>query len=537
MFKKEEMKKYRSFDEKKSKILHKSLPYIKKPLFKPFKSLKSIKNNYDNKASSVKYIDDNKYRSLDEKYKKNISLRSKSLIDSSRNTSITKINYDEDIIEKIILYIDKYFYPGNIIRYLSMLDNRFCDFNETCDYGRFKKDDDYKCGTIHNNIFLYNFLQILDIKCLYLCFHNGKHYISPLNDKGFLSFIQTKSNLPYDNMLNNPNISKIYYENIQLSLNKILKKFENVFFNQETNKLEIPCQLYDLVIKHNMFNYDIEIDSMFEVKLIGINNKNFIASIINNNNHSISVIKLNDKKYFNPSFETGISEKYRIYDYTPLFNNYYYLKKDYFANTEHELNKIDIKTYEDNIKELYNSRFMYGLNKSIYAYTGDNLHLFSNRHQLRKQKKYKIMNGGSNNINLYIPPNKKGFCWYLSIISSIFYADEICTIMLNKSIRYINKSINLLIKYGDELHSIRNETLLNYKKFNKDKTNIINMMIYLNIFVYTSYSTIVKNKFNDITSKKNWKLCLNYLFENEKIINLWNNYLLKFTAIEWQSIK
>jgi hypothetical protein len=63
MFKKEEMKKYRSFDEKKSKILHKSLPYIKKLLFK------SMKNNYDNKASSVKYIDDSKYRSFDEKYK------------------------------------------------------------------------------------------------------------------------------------------------------------------------------------------------------------------------------------------------------------------------------------------------------------------------------------------------------------------------------------------------------------------------------------------------------------------------------------
>jgi hypothetical protein len=121
---------------------------------------------------------------------------------------------------------------------------------------------------------------------------------------------------------------------------------------------------------------------------------------------------------------------------------------------------------------------------------------------LKNKKKYKIMNGCSNNVNLYIPPNKKGFCWYLSIISSIFYADEICAIMLNKSIRYINKSINLLIKYGDELHSILNETLLNYKKFNKDKTNIINMMIYLNIFVYTSYATIVKNKFNDITSKK-----------------------------------
>ena len=71
--------------------------------------------------------------------------------------------------------------------------------------------------------------------------------------------------------------------------------------------------------------------------------------------------------YFNPSFETGINEKYRIYDYTPLFNNNYYLKKDYFTNTNHELNKIEIKTYKNNVKELYNSLFMYGLNKSIYA--------------------------------------------------------------------------------------------------------------------------------------------------------------------------
>jgi hypothetical protein len=109
--------------------------------------------------------------------------------------------------------------------------------------------------------------------------------------------------------------------------------------------------------------------------------------------------------------------------------------------------------------------------------------------------------------------------------------------MLNKSIRYINSSIDLLINYAAELETVRNETLLNYNKFNKDKTNIINMLIYINIFVYTSYALIVKNKLHEITDKKNWILCLNSLFENEKIINYWNNYLLKFTSIEWQKIK
>ena len=544
-FKKEEMKRYRSFDERKINILHKSLSLKRKipNLQKLNKSMKSIKNN-PTKPTSINYINDDKYKLYDDNYKKVISARSKSLTVSKSISSAINLE-EEDIIDNLKSYMDKYFYPGNIIRYLSMLDKRFCDFNETCDYGRFKKEDDYKCGSIHNNIFLYNFLQIIDVKCLYICFHNGKHYISPLNDKVFLSFIQTKSNLPYDNMLDNPEINKKYYDTILSSLNKTFEKFKKIFYNSETHKLEIPCQLYDLVIKHNMFNYDIEINAMLEVKLLGINNKNFISSIINNNSHSISVIKLNDKKYFNPAYENGITEKYRMYEYTPLFNQNYYLKKDSFSNTEHELNKINIKDIEKiedikGVRELYNSRFMYSLNKSIYAYTGDNLHLFSNRHPLRKLKKYKVVNGGSslkNNISLYIPSNRNGFCWYLSIISSIFYADEISTIMLNKSIRYIKRSIDLLIKYAAELETVRNETLINYNRFNKDKTNIINMLIYINIFVYTSYALIVKNKFHEITDKKNWILCLNSLFENEKIINYWNNYLLKFTLIEWQKIK
>ena len=45
LFKKEEMKKYRSFDVKK-KVLHKSLPYIKKRSSKLVKSMNTIRNKY-----------------------------------------------------------------------------------------------------------------------------------------------------------------------------------------------------------------------------------------------------------------------------------------------------------------------------------------------------------------------------------------------------------------------------------------------------------------------------------------------------------
>jgi hypothetical protein len=540
---KKEMEDYKSPDEKYiNNHLNKSLSYNKNNT-KITKSTKKLSNNINYSIyndSPVKYLNDDEYKEYDEKYKQNISRRSKSLEKSINTISINTNNLhnEEDIIDNLILFMDKYFYPGNIIKYLSMLDKRFCDFNELCDYGRFKIEDDYKCGTIHNNIFLYNFLNILDIKCLYICFHNGKHYISPLNDKRFLNFIQTKNNLPYDNMLEETENYNKYADTIQSSLNRILSKFKKVYYNDSSNKLEIPCELYDIVIKHNMFNYDFEINTDFEVKLLGINNKKFVSSIINNSNHSISIIKINDKKYFNPSYETGIKETYRMYEYVPLFNENYHLEKDHFANINHEMIKINSKDIDDyDNRELYNSRFMYNLNKSIYAYTGDNLHIFSNRHKLRKQKIYKIIEGGTNNISLYIPPNKHGFCWYSSIISSIFYADEISIIMLNKSIRYIKKSIDLLIQYNNDYNNIRKKTIINYNIYEKDKENIINLMIYINTFIYTSYASIIKNKINEITDIKNWLLCLKYIFDNENVINIWNDILLTITNIEWKSIK
>jgi isochorismate synthase EntC len=120
-FKKEEMKRYRSFDERKINILHKSLSLKRKipNLQKLNKSVKSIKNN-PTKPTSINYINDDKYKLYDDNYKKVISARSKSLTVSKSINSAINLE-EEDIIDNLKSYMDKYFYPGNIIRYLSML--------------------------------------------------------------------------------------------------------------------------------------------------------------------------------------------------------------------------------------------------------------------------------------------------------------------------------------------------------------------------------------------------------------------------------
>jgi hypothetical protein len=488
---------------------HQSLRYIKKS---------------NTKSKSI-YINSAEYTEYERKYKQFISSRGKS-ISASRSLSRQINNLEEEyIVKMLIIYMNKYFYPGNMIRYLSLLDKRFCDLNVGKVYTRYNDSDKYSCETVHNNIFLYNFLKIVDVKCLYICFHNGKHYISPLNDKSFFNFMNKQENLPYiENW--DTEIETKFNENIKAALERILFKFKHVY--EQNKKLEIPCQLYDLVIKHNMFHFDFEIDSKYEVNLIGMNNKHFVSSIINNDAHSISILKLNNKIYFSPSVSSGIiKESYRVYKYVPLFNQYYYFKNDAFSNIYHELINIDVKDFKDS-KQLYNSRFMFGLNKSVYAYTADNLHLFSNRHKSRKLKRYA---GGGNKIDMVLPANKNGFCWYSSIIASIFYADEISIIMLNKSIRYIKKSLDILQKYNSSINIMKNFTILDYKNYQDDKEVILNIMIYINIFVYTSYACIIKKQFNEINDKTNWIFCLDYVIRNENLLSFWNKFLINLMHI------
>lgn len=533
-------------EEEFEKKIKKEMQYYSSPnetwTHKGHKSLSENIRKHDihlNHSNPTKYLNDEEYKQYESAYKNEISMRQQSL-ENSRISLGTSSQFDifnkfkenkDEITETLTEYMDQYFYPGNVIRYLSLLDKRFCDFHETCDYDRFKEGDDYTCGSIHNNIFLYSFLDIVDVKCLYICFHNGKNYISPLNDKAFHKFIQKKENLPYDDMMQtNDVLKKQHHEIIRTSLSHVLKRFEKIY--STTNRLEIPCQLYDIVIKHNMFHFDEEIDSTFEVELTGINNKHFVSSIINNANHSISIIKSNKKKYFNPSYGSGINETFRLYDYVPLFNQNYYIKKDSFANVNHEMHKVDANEY-GNVGELFNSRFMFGLNKSIYAYTGDNLHFFSNRHQLRKNKIYKTISGGSNSV-LYIPYNSKGFCWYSSIISSLFYADEMDVIMLKKSMRYVKKAIDTIKIFQSKLRSVNSQTLIKYSKYNKEKQELLNSMIFINIFVYTSYAVIMKNKISEVPFKEAWIECLNSILISGDILKEWNNKLLQITATTWK---
>lgn len=507
------------------------------PIKRKFNSLsqRAKYHSIQSYRSSNHHLNSQQYNEYDKQYKLHISPRSKSISRSTANHNMVNIEENqEDIIDKLIMYMDNYFYPGNVIRYLSLLDERYRDYKETFNCNRFRDSDQYCCGSIHNNIFLYNFLDLVDVKCLFICYHNGKHYLSPLNDRRFKDFIQKPDNLPYDFMLDtNANIKDRYAEMIQKCLISVASKFGKVYHN-----LVIPCELYDVVIKHNMFQFDFEIDSAIEVKLSGITNKNFVSSIINNREHSIAIVKCNKKNILMHHFKTKGDQSIRIYDYVPLFNQYFHLKLDLFSNIDHNMHRVDLKDYDGDVAYLYNSKFYNGLSKSIYAYTGDNLHFFSNRHSIRKRKTYATVLGGAIDCpNMYIPENTKGFCWYASIISALLYADELCIVMLNKSIRYITKAVQMMRKYGSEFASIKQQTLVDYASFDKDKNNIINMMVYVNIFVYTSYAVIMKNKISEINNAEKWLKTLDFIFANEDMIKKWNNDLLQITRVISKSRK
>ena len=535
----EEMRLYLSKKEKIDKIVKNEMEDYNSPLSnfvfnKKYKSLPLSQKNNKIKFNSLDlkknnlvyspniYLNDSEYNHYNELYKKYISPRSKSISDKSID--------EEDILifetQNILNILDKYFYSGDIIKILSILDNRFIDYVEQYDKDRLLLEN-YRCGSIHFNIFLYNFLNLIDVKCLYICFHNGKNYLSPLNNKKFLNFIQLKENLAYDNMLNDDIIKTKYYNAIKEALDNVYQKFQKVF----STKLEIPCSIYDIVIKHNVFNFDIEFDDLIEVKLLELTNNDYKTSIISNNSHVLSILKCNNKILFNPAFKTKtINKNYRIYDYIPLKNKFYDLDKDSFTGIYHSLKNIEI-TDDIDTKFLYNSQFFNGNTSSIYAFTGDNLHFFSNRHNLLKNKAYI---GGKINIDcppLYIQDNDRGFCWYLSIISSLFYSDDISIILLNKSIRYIYKNIDKIIEYNSLINELKLQKRIDYSKYNIDLKIIINFIIYINIFLYTSYATIIKKKTNNITNKKKWNISLSFLLNNEKIIKNLLNLLLNYTNI------
>lgn len=520
---KDEMKDYNSPVSNFSK--YNSLPLSNKNKKIKFNSLDVKKNNLI--YSPNVFLNDSEYNHYNNLYKLYISSRSKSVIDNSiTNDDVLKFKTQD-----ILNILDKYFYSGDIIKILSILDNRFIDYVDKYDKDKLLLEN-YRCGSTHFNIFLYNFLDLIDIKCLYICYHNGKNYLSPLNDKKFKDFIQLKENLTYDNILNDDIIKTKYYNAIKKALDNVYQKFEKVF----TNKLKIHCSLFDIVIKHNVFNFDIEFNDLIEVKLLELTNNNYKTSIICNNSHVISILKCNNKILFNPAFSSEtINKNYRIYDYVPLKNNFYDLDKDSFTNIYHSLKKIEI-TDDIDIKTLYNSQFYNGNSSSIYAFTGDNLHFFSNRHNLLKNKPYI---GGKGNIDcppLYIQDNDKGFCWYLSIISSLFYSDDISIILLNKSIRYIYKNIDNIINYNILINELKLKKIIDYSKYDIDLKIIINFIIYTNIFLYTSYATIIKNKTNYITNKNKWNFSLSFLLNNEKIIKNLLNLLLTYTNITSRKI-
>jgi hypothetical protein len=328
------------------------------------------------------------------------------------------------------------------------------------------------------------FLTIVDtinIKILYVICDGDNYYLSPLNIKRIRTQIRKKTI--------NLNKANIYDLNEQLKI-----QYED--FKDKTNYI-IDASLYDFVFISSSFNSFNTTTNKLQVFLSNIDlTKDYKASILGNKSHVISINKCNQYNILNTT-----QKPFNIYNITNFEDYDLYIDKQkvYF---------IDEPEPDATIKYEY-----YYLNYKIdrnFKKSFNTIHLYSNRDSLRS-KIYKQIEGGTIQLEenipvdsicskIFFPNNLYRFCWFSSIINSLFYSDDIAAIFLNKSIRNMDKTL----KFLHEFYSREKYKTIDFRN-QKELKKILKHIIYLISFIYCSYSILSKNQLDErITNKKKW---------------------------------
>lgn len=368
-------------------------------------------------------------------------------------------------------------------------------------------------------------LDSINIKTLYIINIENKYYISPLNIRKFRNTIRK---------------SKEKIEEIEI--NKEIKERYKI---KENKKISIDTREYDIICMMNGYEEFYENEGKIEVDLLNFDiNRDFKSCILGSNpisgkigtGHIISINKCYDYKILNTTWEPF--NMYDVNGFKSGENTIYYLDitnklvvynpEEYIESEnkeeseseeivdedeekeERERNK-KIRKYilKNKIEKIYISKFI--VNQTLNE-TFKNIHIFSTK----KDKKI-----GGTHINeipkiskcysIYYPNNLLNFCWFSSIINSLFFADDISIILINKVMRYIEGTLEYINRFCDE----------EYKIFDKD--NIIELkkyitnLIYLFTYIYCSYNILSKNQINLIKNKKKWKEIYYKIINNDNI--------------------
>jgi hypothetical protein len=424
-----------------------------------------------------------------------------------------------DLINKFDLAYYNYnkalLFPTTIINIMSRLNNlqiANLDINS-------KQPDLYKgYGSSRTQNYVLTIFDTIGVKVLYLINSKGFLYLSPLNIRNARDIIRkrTSSTTDLDSL---PFINKN---------NRDLRKKFNITIN--SNETNIDASSYDIIMITEGFHVFLQNKNNIVVKLNNFDNKrDYKSSILINNKlnqkkegHIISVNKCYNYTLVNTTWKPFYT--YNI-NFVPGAKCFYYIN-----DVDKSLNETTSKIIQENNLEYYYSHFT---DKMTIYLALENIHLFSNSPNISR-----TLQGGSMRIahskaipevsvcsDIYFPTNLYGYCWFSSIINSIFYADDIAVVFLNRTVKNMDKTLEYVKNFyvsGYQTFDINNKEAL--KEFTK---YLINLFTY----IYCSFSILSKNQLHKIQHKIKWLEAYN------KITNEYYDYIFVYIIVLSKTMK
>jgi hypothetical protein len=417
-------------------------------------------------------------------------------IDLIEKFQLSGYNFNKDLI-----------YPATLINIMTRLNNlKISNFDIKLD-----EPDLYTgYGSKNGKKYVLTIFDTIGIKALFLIYHDNVLYLSPLNIRNTRDIIRK-------NILIDLDIHFIAKNNRDLR-----KKF-NVKSN--INSINIDASLYDIVVITEGHDSFLRNPNNIQIHLNNFNNEiNYKSSILVNNKisgsrngHMISVNKCYDYTIVNTTWKP--LNTYNIESFIPGNKKFYYIN-----SVNRTLNEVSSHDVISQNLEYYYSHFIDQMNIYISI---ENMHFYTSKH---KQK----YTGGVGSVDIdyskaippvsvcsgiYFPHNLHGFCWFSSVINSLFFADDISIIFLNRAVRNMDKTLEYIKYFYDSGYitfNIDNE--LDLKEFTKH-------LIYLFTYVYTSFSILSKNQLNRIKNKRKWFEIYN------KILNEYYHYIYIYIIV------
>ena len=408
-------------------------------------------------------------------------------------------------------------YPATLINILSRLNNlQIAKFDTKVD-----NPDLYATYGSQTTInYILTIIDTIGVKVLYLINHKGKEYLSPLNIRNTRDIIRKK--------LSNET-SKLDSDAYIKKNNRDLRKKFNI--ESGINSKSIDASSYDVIMISEAFHLFIMNKNNIEIKLTNYDKKkDYKSSILANNvlsgrkeGHIISVNRCYNYTMVNTTWKPFYA--YNVNTFTPGMKKFYHIHE-----VDKSFNEVDVPLIQEANLEYYYSQF---IDKSNINLSLQNMHFFSSK--LTKEWNGE---GGNSPIahskiipeisvcsDIYFPNNLHGFCWFSSIINSLFYADDISTLFLNKVIKNMHKTLDYIKHFYD----------IGYQSF--DITNVAQLkeftkhLIYLFTYIYCSFSILSKNQLHRIKNKSLWYDIYN------KIISEYYSYIYVYIIVLSKTMK